>query len=315
MKRKAIIISLSSTHLSSKERKLIKHGKPWGVILFKRNIKSFKQTKNLIRSIKLIMKDKNYPILIDEEGGDVCRLSKLFDNSVYSQKFFGDIYTKNKKIGLNLYSNYLNSICSVLKLLGININTVPVLDLLTKKTHKIIGNRSYSHNKKVVKKLGSICVDIYRNNHISTVIKHIPGHGKGTVDSHKKLPVIKNNLKDLTKLDFDCFKNINSHFAMTAHILYSKIDKHNVCTHSKNVILKIIRGKIGFKGILISDDISMKALKYDLITNALESLKAGCNLVLYCSGKINESEKLLKHVPLIDNFTKKKTSEFYKFLS
>ena len=102
---------------------------------------------------------------------------------------------------------------------------------------------------------------------------------------------------------------------MTAHILYTKIDKKNNVTHSEIAIKKIIRKEIGFKGILISDDISMKALKYNLIKNANLALKAGCNLVLYCSGKYSESSKLLKQLPNVDNFTKKKTSEFYKFLS
>jgi len=315
MRRKAIIISLSGYYLSQKEKNLMKEEKPWGIILFKRNIESFKQTQKLINSVRNIMRDNKYPILIDEEGGQVCRMSKFFDNSAYSQKLFGDIFIKNQKLSLNLYSNYINTICSIFKLLGININTVPVLDLLKEETHKVIGNRSFSNNKKIIKKLGSLCIDIYKKNRISTVIKHIPGHGSATVDSHKKLPKVNINFKYLSKFDFDCFRGMNSQFAMTAHVLYSKIDKNNVSTHSETIISKIIRKKIGFRGILISDDISMKALKYDLITNALKSLKAGCNLVLYCSGKYNESKKLLKHIPLIDSFTKKKTSEFYKFLS
>tara|TARA_Y100001970_G_scaffold15428_1_gene17373 strand:- start:372 stop:698 length:327 start_codon:yes stop_codon:yes gene_type:complete len=108
---------------------------------------------------------------------------------------------------------------------------------------------------------------------------------------------------------------MNSHFAMTAHILYKKLDSKNVCTHSKYIIHEIIRKKIGYKGIIVSDDITMKALKYDLVTNAKKSLEAGCNLVLYCGGKYNESLKLIREMPIIDNFMRKKTSELYKFLS
>ena len=122
------------------------------------------------------------------------------------------------------------------------------------------------------------------------------------------------NLKILDKIDFLPFKLNTSHFAMTAHILYSNIDKKNVTTFSKKMVSKIIRKKIGFKGILISDDISMKALKYDLITNAKKSLIAGCNIVLYCAGNYEDCYKLIKEVPFIDKFTIKKTSEFYKFL-
>jgi len=315
MKRKAIITSISGTKLSPQEVQLIKKNIPWGIILFKRNISSFNQLKLLIKSIKNITQDKKFPIMIDEEGGSVCRLSKIFDNRVYSQKFFAQTYSSNKKIGIFLYRNYIASICSVFKLLGININTVPVLDLIKTNTHSIIGSRSYSHDKNIVRELGKICIENYSNNKIATTIKHIPGHGRATVDSHKKLPVIKQSLINLNKSDFICFKNMKSLFAMTAHILYSDIDNKNVCTHSKIIINKIIRKKIGFKGILISDDVSMKALKHDALTNAKKALTAGCNLALYCSGNINESQKLLKQLPLIDAFTVKKTTEFYKFLS
>ena len=315
MNRKAIIISISGKSLTKKEKELLKDEKPWGLILFKRNIINFDQTCLLIKSIRKVVNDKNFPILVDEEGGTVCRLSAFLDNRIYSQKFFGDLFGTNKGLAISLYKNYISSMCSVLKLLGININTVPVLDVLKKKSHKIIGTRSYSEEEKTIKSLASICIKEYKKNKISNVIKHIPGHGSSLVDSHKKLPIVKTSNKELSKVDFNCFKNSNSLFAMTAHIIYHNIDPNHVATHSKIVIKKIIRKKIGFKGILISDDISMKALKYDLITNAQKSLEAGCNLVLYCSGNYSELKHIIKHIPLIDAFTIKKTSEFYKFLS
>ena len=127
------------------------------------------------------------------------------------------------------------------------------------------------------------------------------------------MPIVSLKLKDLNKIDFYPFKSSKAKFAMTAHILYNKIDKNNVATFSKTLIKKIIRKKLCFKGILISDDISMKALKYDLITNARKSIEAGCNVVLYCAGNINDNFKLIKSLPYIDKFTSK-TSEFYKFL-
>jgi len=315
MKKKAIIISIAGKILTNKEKKLIKNKKPWGVILFKRNINSLFQTKILIKNIRKTAGDKKFPVIIDEEGGRVCRLSNFLDNKVYSQQFFGDLFKKDKSISTNLYKNYISSICSVFKSIGVNINTVPVLDLFKKNTHGIIGNRSYSSDLKVVKLLGKLCVNTYKHNKISAVIKHIPGHGMALSDSHKKLPIVNTGLDKLMKNDFLCFKGVNAHFAMTAHILYKKLDSINAATHSKFIISQIIRKKIGFKGILISDDISMKALKYDLLTNARKSLNAGCNLVLYCGGKYNESSYLLKHLPLIDTFTVKKTSEFYNFLS
>ena len=314
MKRKALIASISGTILSKKESNLFKTYKPWGIILFKRNIKNFDQTKKLIKSIKYIFNDKNYPILIDEEGGTVCRLTSLLDNKPYSQNFFGKLYKKNKKLGFSIYDNYIYSLSSVLKKLGININTVPVLDILKKNTHKIIISRTYSSNIKIIKTLGKLCIRSYKKNKIGTVIKHIPGHWSASSDSHKTLPIVRKNQKNLNKSDFKCFKGMKSHFAMTAHILFSHIDSKNSVTHSSNLIKKIIRKQIGFRGILISDDISMKALKYDLVENAKRSLSAGCNLTLYCSGKYHESKRLLKELPLIDSFTIKKTSQFYKFL-
>ena len=314
MKIKALITSISGTVLSKKEFNLFKTHKPWGIILFKRNIKNFDQLKKLIKSIQNIFNDNNYPILIDEEGGTVCRLTALLDNKAYSQNFFGKLYKKNKNLGFSIYENYIYSLSSVFKKLGININTVPVLDVLKKNTHRIISSRTYSNDIKTIKTLGKLCIKSYKKNKIGTVIKHIPGHGSASRDSHKTLPIVRKNHKNLSINDFKCFTGMDSHFAMTAHILFSNIDSKNAVTHSKNLIRKIIRKKIGFRGILISDDISMKALKYSLVDNAKRSLSSGCNLALYCSGKYRESKRLLKELPLIDNFTMKKTSQFYKFL-
>ena len=315
MIRKAAIISIIGTTLTKKEIDILKKEKPWGVILFKRNISTEKQVIKLTSQIRKLMEDQKYPILLDEEGGKVSRLSNFIDNTKFNQKYFGDIYKLNKSIGSTLYKNYINSISRHLQKLGININTSPVLDLYQKKAHEVIGNRSYSEKTKTVNDLGSLCVKFYKKNKIATVIKHIPGHGKANSDSHFKLPVVNESLRLLKKKDFRCFKNIASHFAMTAHILYSKIDNNNNATHSKILIKKIIREEIGFKGIIISDDISMKALKFDIVKNAKLAHESGCNLILYCAGKTHEVEKLLKETPYIDTFTKKKTSEFYKFLS
>jgi beta-N-acetylhexosaminidase len=315
MIRKAVIVSIAGTFLTHREITILKNERPWGIILFKRNILSKNQLINLVKNIKQTVKDKKFPILIDEEGGQVSRLSNFLNNSFYSQEYFGRLYKSDKLIGAKLYKTYINSISNILLKIGININTLPVLDLRTKNTHKIIGSRSYSNDPKIVSELGKLCINTYKVNKIATVIKHIPGHGRANSDSHLKLPKISNTIASLKKTDFKCFKNTPSFFAMTAHVLFSKIDKKDNVTHSKNIIKKIIRKEIGFKGILISDDISMKALKYNFIQNAKLALEAGCNLVLYCSGKSSEMEKLLKVMPYIDKFTSKKTSEFYKFLS
>ena len=313
MKKKAIIISIKGYSLSINEKNLLAKERPWGLILFKRNIKSVRQVKQLIKKIRKLTKDSKFPIMIDEEGSSVSRLKEIINHN-FSQKSLGDIYKINKEVSLFFYKDYINNLTNFLKKIGININTVPVLDVLRKNTNKIIGNRSFSNDPNIVKKLGQICVKQYELNKLATVIKHVPGHGCASLDSHLKMPKVKLNYRDLNKIDFLPFKSNQSKFAMTAHILYEKIDKKNVATFSKKIISNIIRKKLGFKGILISDDISMKALKYDLVTNAKKSLLAGCNIVLYCAGNYKDTYKLIKEVPFIDKFTAKKTSEFYKFL-
>ena len=314
MIRKSAIVSISKTRLSKKEKKILRKYKPWGVILFSRNIESGNQLRKLTSEIRKLMLDRNYPIMIDEEGGTVTRLTKIIDNSC-SQIFFGKIYERNKIIGKNLYINYLKSLIIKIKYLGININTVPVLDKIYKKTHEFLINRCYSKNVNTIKALGNICISTYKKLKMGTVIKHIPGHGYANLDSHKSLPSILLENKELKKNDFNCFRHSKSFFAMTAHVKYKKIDKKNCATFSKKIISDTIRKQIGFKGILMSDDLSMKALSSDLVTNAKRSLEAGCNLVLYCKGKSRDTLKILKNVPNIDYFTKKKTSQFYKFLS
>ena len=313
MKKKAIIVSIKGYKLSTKERKLLSKERPWGLILFKRNIKTLNQIQNLIKSIKKYTKDKKFPILIDEEGAEVSRLSKILNHNT-NANLFGSLYEKNKQFAISLYKLYLINLCSTLRKIGVNINTIPVLDVLRKSTHSIIGKRSFSKKKEIIKHLGKITVKECHSQKILTVIKHIPGHGCSTKDSHLILPKVNLTEKILNKIDFYPFKSTSAKLAMTAHIQFSKIDSKNVSTFSSKLIKHIIRKKIGFKGILISDDISMKALKYDLITNAKKSLSAGCNLVLYCAGNIRDNFKLIKSVPYIDKFTAKKTSEIYKVL-
>ena len=312
--KKAIIISLKGKKLSYIEKRIIKEQKPWGIILFKRNIANLKQIRNLISDIKKTSNDKKFPILIDEEGGAVSRLRYVINFKNYSQKYFGDLFDKNRKNGFLKYKKHLVKVINLLKNIKININTVPVLDLLDTNTSKIIGSRSFSKNINTIKKLGKLCVSQFKKNRISCVIKHIPGHGCANQDSHKILPVVQKKSFLLEREDFKCFKNVNSHFAMTAHILYKDIDSKNCATLSKKVINSVIRKKIGFKGILISDDISMKALKGDIVKNSINALNAGCNLVLYCAGNPKASLRLCRNLPYIDKFTQKKTSQFYKFL-
>ena len=314
MNRKAAIISIRGSKLTASEIKLLKKEKPWGIILFKRNIITFKQTKNLTQKIRSCMKDPFYPILIDEEGGKVSRLSELFSTKEFSQYFFGLLYEKNNKNGKLIYKYYLETICNILNDLGININTIPVMDLLQNSTHQVIKSRAYSYQTKTIKTLGKFCISFLKKKKIASVSKHVPGHGCSNSDSHLNLPIVYKKKSKLYKEDFSLFKNLSSNFMMTAHILYKNIDSKNLATFSNYIINQIIRKKLNFKGILISDDISMKALSKNLSINADKALNAGCNLVLYCGGNIKESSKLLKNLRTIDEFTQKKTYQFYNFL-
>ena len=313
-KRKAVIFGIKGKYLTHEEKKFFRKEKPWGVILFSRNIENISQLKSLISQIKKIYNDKNFPILIDQEGGSVSRLNKIVDFTPFSQNYFGKLFNRDKKTFFKYYEIYVDKVCDIFKKVGININTVPVLDVIHKRTHQIIKDRSFSSDPHTISKMGKICIDIYSKNKIATVIKHIPGHGLAKNDSHHHLPIIKTKKETLKKIDFKPFKHCKSKFAMTAHVIYSKLDDLYTVTHSKMLIKLVIRKHIGFRGLLISDDISMKALKYGLVDNAVRALKAGCNLVMHCNGNIKEMRKLAKILPTIDKFTQKKTSHFSKFL-
>lgn len=312
-KRRSFITGIKGIKLSKKEVFFLRKYKPWGIILFSRNIKTIYQTQKLTSHIKKLFKDKNYPILIDEEGGQVSRLNKFIDNSIFSAEFFSILYTKDKKKFYIYYNIYVKQIAYLLNLLGININTVPVLDVRRKITNNVIGNRSFSSNPFQVSKLGKICINKFHENNIGAVVKHIPGHGLSKVDSHNKLPIVNHNSDLLNKIDFFPFKKQNAFLAMTAHIVYTSIDKKNTATHSKKII-NIIRKKIGFKNLIMSDDISMKALKYSISKNTTQAFKAGCNLVLHCNGKYKEMLMVGKNAPLLSNFVIKKTSQLMNII-
>ncbi len=312
--RRSFIVGIKSTKLLSKEKVFLNKYKPWGIILFSRNIKSIKQALKLTSSIKKIFKDKKYPILIDQEGGRVNRLENIISFHNLSSEYFGKKYIKNHKEFKFFYKLFIDKTSFLLRSIGVNINTSPVLDLRSKGASKVIGDRSFSRNPRIVSKIGDHCIEYFHKNGIGTVIKHIPGHGLAKVDSHKLTPVINKNLDYLIKNDFIPFKNKKSFFAMTAHIIFNKIDNKNTVTHSKKVI-RIIRNRIKFKNLLISDDLSMKSLKGSLKINTIKTFKAGCNLALHCNGNFSEMEIVGKNSPLINKFIYQKTSQFYKFLS
>ena len=311
--RRSFIIGLKSLKLSAKERIFLKEFKPWGVILFARNIKNIKQASNLTSSIRKIFNDRKYPILIDQEGGRVNRLKNLISFDNLTSEFFGNKYINDLKEFKIYYKLFIDKTSYLLRSIGANINTVPVLDLRIKGASNVIGDRSFSADPKIVSRIGDYCIKYYHENGIGTVIKHIPGHGLAKVDSHNFTPIINKKINYLIKKDFIPFKNKKTFFAMTAHIIFNKIDSKNTVTHSKKMI-KLIRNKIKFKDLLISDDLSMKSLKGTLKKNTIKTFKAGCNLALHCNGNFKEMKIVGENSPLIDKFIIKKTSQFYKIL-
>ena len=313
-KRRSFITGIKSITLTYREKKFLKRYKPWGVILFSRNIKSILQTRKLTDEIRKIFNDKDYPILIDQEGGRVNRLMNFYSANLFTGEYFGNLYKKDIKKFKRFYEIFINKTSYLLRILGININTVPVLDIRVKGSSNIIGNRAFSKNPKVVSKIGDICIKTFHKNKIATIMKHIPGHGQAKVDSHKLTPIVKNKYKDLLKKDFSPFKKKKTFLAMTAHIIYKDIDLSNTATHSKKII-KLIRNKIIFNNLLITDDISMKGLKYSVKENTLKAFSAGCNLVLHCNANYKEMVTVGENSPFLSKFIIKKTSQLYRILS
>ncbi len=312
--RRSFIVGIKSTKLLLKEIEFIKKYKPWGIILFSRNIINIKQAKKLTLSIRKIFKDSKYPILIDQEGGRVNRLKNIISFSNLTSEFFGKKFISKPNEFIFFYNLFIDKTSYLLKLIGVNINTSPVLDLRIKGSSNVIGDRSFSKNPKIVSKIGDYCISHYHKNGIATVIKHIPGHGLAKVDSHLFTPMVNKNLNYLLKNDFYSFKNKKSLFAMTAHVIFKKIDSKNTVTHSKKMI-SLIRNRIGFKNILISDDLSMKSLNGDINENTIKAFKAGCNLALHCNANLKEMKIVAKNSPLLNNYIIKKTSQFYKIIS
>ena len=311
--RRSFIVGIKSTKLSLKEKLFLRKYKPWGVILFTRNIKDIKQTLRLTNSIRKIFNDKKYPILIDQEGGRVNRLSNIISFDNLTSEYFGNLYEKDKMKLNIIYKLFIDKTSQLLKLIGANVNTVPVLDLRIKGSSNIIGDRSFSKKINTVSKMGDLCIKLFHENSIGTIIKHIPGHGLAKVDSHNFTPIVNKSLKYLKKNDFSVFKKKDCFFAMTGHVIYKNIDNLNTATHSKKVI-NYIRNIIGFKNIIISDDLSMKSLKKSMKENTVKSFKAGCNIVLHCNSNFAEMKIVAENSPLISSFIIKKTSQFYKIL-
>lgn len=298
--KKPVIFGISSPSLTDDEKYFFEKNGPLGFIIFSRNIIDKNQLKNLVSSLKEVMEGEVL-VLVDQEGGRVARLRGECWKAYESGKYFADLYEEDQNLAKEkLFENFLK-IGHDLAEVGINVNCAPVLDILMPQTHKVIGDRAYGSKAHQVLDLGKeVCKSLLQNN-VYPVIKHIPGHGRGNLDSHEDLPIVDCSLKELEENDFIPFKGLRDQkFAMTAHIVYSKIDDKKPATTSAKMV-DLIRNNIGFKNILMTDDLSMKALKGTMESRTKESLQAGCDLILHCNGKMEEMVEINKALPFIND--------------
>ena len=284
---KPVIYGIAGTTLTDEEKYFFSKNGPIGFILFARNIENKIQLTKLTASLRELM-DGEVLILIDQEGGRVARLKEPEWKKYPTGQHFADIFDTNPELAKTELFNNFQDIATELMEVGINVDCAPVLDILTDKTHDVIGDRAYGKNPEQVSILGRKVCEGLLSKGVYPVIKHIPGHGLGTSDSHLELPIVDASLEQLRENDFLPFSELRDQkFAMTAHILFTAIDK-NCCATSSPTAIKMIREEIGFENILMSDDLSMKALKGTFAEKTTATLGAGCDLILHCNGEMAE---------------------------
>ena len=294
---KAVIFGCSGAGLLPDEFAFFSETKPLGFILFSRNCIDPEQLKNLIKDLRKSINNDHAPILIDQEGGAVVRLRKPYWREPPAAKLFADLATKDIELACEALNLNIRLIGQELRGLGVNINCLPLLDIPFEGADPIIGERAFGSDVEMISTLGRVACDALLMEGILPVIKHIPGHGRATVDSHKALPIVRTSWAELSRTDFSTFKRLaKMPIAMTAHIIYSAVDPENPATTSSKVIQDIIREEIGFEGLLISDDLSMEALNSNFSDRTQASLAAGCDAVLHCNGDMSEMREIASSV-------------------
>lgn len=288
---KNFIIGVSSLEMTQEEASFVSNYKPLGLILFKRNCDNPEQIKSLVASFKSLYENFEPLILIDQEGGRVSRLPSSFFNYTPSMKeliAIAENGVNNKDVSyINVYNNFYN-IGLDLKSLGINVNCAPVADLYIDGAHSVIGDRAFGSDPEFVSYMCEAASKGLSDAGVQSIIKHIPGHGRSEVDSHYDLPIVYEELDILEKTDFKVFRNLSTEkMAMTAHIVYKELDDQRCATVSP-VVINYIRTNIGFKGLILTDDLSMEALEGTIKDRALDAIKAGCDILLHCNGKMEE---------------------------
>lgn len=284
----AAIYGLEGLALTDAEKSFFREVNPFGYILFKRNCETPQQLRALTDSLRELSGQAHLPILIDQEGGRVARLREPHWRTPPAAALFAKLNS--------LPATYLNAklIAAELLEMGINVSCAPLADIPVEGAHDIIGDRAYGKTAQEVVKHARAVADGLLQNGVMPILKHIPGHGRAKVDSHEALPVVSESLEVLEASDFIPFRELKDiPLGMTAHIIYEALDAKNVATTSPTVI-NYIRQTIGFDGLLMSDDLSMKALQGSYAEKAASTLKAGCDLVLHCNGKMEEMTEVAK---------------------
>ena len=294
----ACILGCSGTRLNADERDLFASAEPFGLILFARNIEEPDQVRALVRDFRAIAGRADAPVLIDQEGGRVQRLRPPYWPDFPPAEIFGKIHAGNAAAGIEAARLGARLIADELAALGINVDCLPVADLRHPEGHGIIGDRAYGGDPAAVAELANAAAAGLLDGGVLPVVKHMPGHGRANADSHEALPVVKTPLEELDRTDFEPFRRLAAlPVAMTAHVVYAAIDRERPATVSPLVIEEIIRRRIGFDGLLLTDDLSMKALQGTLGNRAEAALAAGCDIALHCNGRHDEMREVVAATP------------------
>ncbi len=297
MAGRPIILGCRGPALSAWERAFFAEGDPHGFILFKRNCETPDQVANLIGDLLECIGRPTAPVLVDQEGGRVQRLGPPHWRAMPAAARFGELAAAEPEAGREAVAVNARLLADELTACGFTADCVPVLDLCHPETHEIIGDRAFGADPALVADLGRMLCDGLAAAGVLPIVKHMPGHGRATVDSHHELPRVAAGLAELEASDFAPFRALaDAPWAMTAHIVFEAVDPDRPATVSPKVIGEVIRGSIGFEGVIVSDDLSMEALSGTLAERAQASLAAGCDLVLHCNGEPEEMSELVQAV-------------------
>ena len=285
----AAVFGCAGHELSAEERAFYQDTQPLGFILFKRNCDTPDQVKALVEDMRSCVNHDMAPVLIDQEGGRVARLKPPHWPEFPTAKAYADLYAKDPMAGVDAAFLGGRLIGEELAQLDITVDCAPVLDVPQPGADPIIGDRAFGEDIETIQTLAKAFMDGLMKSGVAPVIKHTPGHGRALVDSHEELPVVGVDKSTLTEVDFPPFRALHmAAWAMTAHVVYTDLDADKPATLSEHVISEIIRKELGFQGLLISDDLSMKALSGSFASRAHDCLAAGCDVALHCNGDMDE---------------------------